>query len=67
MIVLLSAHGYGTPDAVLLTLVCRLLTLWFAVAIGSPSLRPIGHQALELRVLFAQLPQLTQLQHPVDT
>lgn len=34
MIALLAAHGYSMPDAMLLTLVCRLLTLWFAVAIG---------------------------------
>jgi uncharacterized protein (TIRG00374 family) len=34
MIALLLAFGYPMPDAILLTLVCRLLTLWFAVAIG---------------------------------
>lgn len=34
MVALLAAHGYATPDAILLTLVCRLLTLWFAVLIG---------------------------------
>lgn len=34
MIALLAAQGYPVPDAMLLTLVCRLLTLWFAVAIG---------------------------------
>lgn len=34
MIALLAAHGYPMPDAILLTLVCRLLTLWFAVVIG---------------------------------
>lgn len=31
---LLRAHGYALPDAILLTLVCRLLTLWLAVLIG---------------------------------
>lgn len=31
---LLYAHGYQLPDAILLTLVCRLLTLWLAVLIG---------------------------------
>lgn len=34
MIGLLAAHGYAMPDAIALTLVCRLLTLWFAVLIG---------------------------------
>ena len=34
MVALLAAHGYAMPDAILLTLVCRLLTLWFAVVIG---------------------------------
>jgi uncharacterized membrane protein YbhN (UPF0104 family) len=34
MVVLLSAHGHSTSDALLITLVCRLLTLWLAVAIG---------------------------------
>jgi uncharacterized protein (TIRG00374 family) len=34
MIALLVAHGYDTPQAILLTLVCRLLTLWLAVFIG---------------------------------
>ncbi|MGD0960278.1 MAG: UbiA family prenyltransferase [Methylomonas sp.] len=34
MIALLDTHGYPLPDAILLTLICRLLTLWFAVAIG---------------------------------
>ncbi len=31
---LLYAHGYQLPEAILLTLVCRLLTLWLAVLIG---------------------------------
>ncbi|MDE2401345.1 MAG: flippase-like domain-containing protein [Burkholderiales bacterium] len=31
---LLVAHGYPLPQAILLTLVCRLLTLWLAVLIG---------------------------------
>jgi glycosyltransferase 2 family protein len=34
MIALLVAHSYSMPDAILLTMVCRLLTLWFAVVIG---------------------------------
>ena len=31
---LLYAHGFQWPEAILLTLVCRLLTLWLAVLIG---------------------------------
>lgn len=34
MAALLVSHGYSTPQAILLTLVCRLLTLWLAVVIG---------------------------------
>ncbi len=34
MAALLAAHGYSMPQAILLTLVCRLLTLWLAVLIG---------------------------------
>jgi uncharacterized membrane protein YbhN (UPF0104 family) len=34
MVALLVAHGYTMPHALLLTLVCRLLTLWLAVIIG---------------------------------
>ncbi|CAN5126582.1 lysylphosphatidylglycerol synthase transmembrane domain-containing protein [soil metagenome] len=34
MVALLAAHGYSMPDALLLTLSCRVLTLWLAVAIG---------------------------------
>lgn len=34
MVALLVAYGYSMPDAMLLTLVCRLLTLWFAVGLG---------------------------------
>lgn len=34
MAALLVAHGYTMPQAILLTLVCRLLTLWLAVVIG---------------------------------
>lgn len=34
MVALLYAHGYTMPEAMLLTLVCRLLTLWLAVVIG---------------------------------
>lgn len=34
MAALLMAHGFGAPLAILLTLICRLLTLWLAVVIG---------------------------------
>ncbi len=34
MVALLVAHGFDTPQAILLTLICRLLTLWLAVFIG---------------------------------
>lgn len=34
MAALLYAHGYTMPQAILLTLICRLLTLWLAVLIG---------------------------------
>ncbi|RTL33145.1 MAG: flippase-like domain-containing protein [Burkholderiales bacterium] len=34
MAALLVSHGYSTSQAILLTLVCRLLTLWLAVLIG---------------------------------
>lgn len=34
MAALLFTHGYTMPQAILLTLVCRLLTLWLAVVIG---------------------------------
>ena len=34
MVALLTNHGYPIADAILLTLVCRLLTLWLAVVIG---------------------------------
>jgi uncharacterized protein (TIRG00374 family) len=34
MVALLATHGYSMPDAILLTIICRVLTLWFAVALG---------------------------------
>ena len=34
MVALLAAYGYSLPDAILLTLVCRLVTLWLAVGLG---------------------------------
>jgi uncharacterized protein (TIRG00374 family) len=35
MVLLLSLSGAGQAEAVAATLVCRLTTLWFAVALGS--------------------------------
>ena len=43
MIALLVAHRYPMPDAILLTLVCRLLTLWFAVIIGWIAVAVLRH------------------------
>jgi uncharacterized protein (TIRG00374 family) len=34
MTTLLAAHGLALSEALLLTLICRLVTLWFAVALG---------------------------------
>ena len=35
MIGLLALHGFPEPAAVTATLICRLATLWFAVALGA--------------------------------
>lgn len=58
MVALLSHHGYSMPDALLLTMVCRLLTIWFAVALGWGAvfvLRyfPVNSTATEVRHHFA--------------
>jgi uncharacterized protein (TIRG00374 family) len=34
MATLLAAHGYPMPQAILLTMMCRIITLWLAVMIG---------------------------------
>lgn len=34
MIALLVHHGYALQDALLMTLACRILTLWFAIGLG---------------------------------
>ncbi len=34
MTALLAAHGFTVADALLITIVCRILTLWLAVLIG---------------------------------
>jgi uncharacterized protein (TIRG00374 family) len=46
MIALLAAHGYPMADAIVLTFVCRLLTLWFAVAIGWLAVAALRHNSL---------------------
>lgn len=46
MVALLAAHGYTMPDAMLLTLVFRLLTLWLAVAIGWLAVIAIGRNSM---------------------
>jgi uncharacterized protein (TIRG00374 family) len=45
MAALLVAHGYAMPQAILLTLVCRLLTLWLAVLIGWLSVWALARRA----------------------
>lgn len=45
MAALLNKHGYPLPDAILLTLVCRLLTLWLAVALGWVSVMMLRRQS----------------------
>ncbi len=44
MAALLAAHGYTMAQAILLTLVCRLLTLWLAVIIGWVCVWLLRHQ-----------------------
>ena len=34
MVTLLVNYGLGIPEAIVLTIVCRLLTLWIAVLLG---------------------------------
>ena len=34
MTALLTAQGFSVGDALLVTIVCRVVTLWFAVLIG---------------------------------
>lgn len=50
MVALLAAHGYAMPDAILLTLVCRFLTLWFAVAIGWGAVIVLRHSLMPVPV-----------------
>jgi uncharacterized protein (TIRG00374 family) len=62
MIAMLNTHGYVLADAILLTLVCRLLTLWLAVLIGwlaVLALRPITTH--EIFIAMNTPPQPTPL------
>jgi uncharacterized protein (TIRG00374 family) len=48
MVLLLTAQGFSTAQALLLTLVCRLLTLWLAVLLGWLAVwRLRGHLSVE--------------------
>lgn len=49
MVGLLIAQGYAMPDAILLTLACRILTLWFAVALGWVAVACLRHPAFYLK------------------
>lgn len=40
---LLAAHGYAMPQAILITMVCRILTLWLAVMIGWSAVLVLRH------------------------
>jgi uncharacterized protein (TIRG00374 family) len=40
---LLAAHGYAMPQALLITMVCRILTLWLAVMIGWSAVLVLRH------------------------
>jgi uncharacterized protein (TIRG00374 family) len=40
---LLAAHGYAMSQAILITMVCRILTLWLAVMIGWTSVLVLRH------------------------
>jgi uncharacterized protein (TIRG00374 family) len=43
MATLLTAHGYAMPQAILITMVCRILTLWLAVVIGWSAVLVLRH------------------------
>ncbi|HEY8101117.1 MAG TPA: lysylphosphatidylglycerol synthase transmembrane domain-containing protein [Burkholderiaceae bacterium] len=43
MATLLAAHGYAMPQAILLTMVCRIITLWLAVMIGWSAVLVLRH------------------------
>ena len=45
MSALLVAHGMSVPQAILTTLICRLLTLWLAVVIGWLCVWRLRHHA----------------------
>lgn len=46
MAALLAAQGYSMPDALMLTLLCRLLTLWLAIALGWAAVLWLGRDGL---------------------
>ncbi|MGZ3241314.1 MAG: lysylphosphatidylglycerol synthase transmembrane domain-containing protein [Burkholderiaceae bacterium] len=43
MATLLAAHGYSMPQAILLTMMCRIITLWFAVMLGWSAVLALRH------------------------
>jgi glycosyltransferase 2 family protein len=43
MATLLVTHGYAMPQAILLTMVCRILTLWLAVILGWSAVLVLRH------------------------
>jgi uncharacterized membrane protein YbhN (UPF0104 family) len=47
MTALLTAQGYPMPDALLITIVCRILTLWLAVGIGWAAVFILRHRLVE--------------------
>ncbi len=44
MTALLAAHGFGVGDALLITIVCRLVTLWLAVLLGWVAILALRHR-----------------------
>jgi hypothetical protein len=58
MIALLMLHGFPQPAAVTATLICRLATLWFAVAIGALVTKAVSSGLAELRHNVANRNQL---------
>lgn len=65
MVALLDAHGYPLSDAILITLICRLLTLWLAVAIGWLAVFALRPKQLS-EVYVAMPPKLPEVPLCVD-
>jgi len=64
MVALLHTHGYPMSDALLLTLICRLLTLWLAVVLGWLAvliLRPKSSGDIYTAMESSQLPLCVDL------